>query len=136
MPVHLSERLRTTTESRFEEDWARQRRTATDILRRLQSQEGVILADQVGMGKTYVALAVAASEILSTPELRQVVIFVPPAVADKWVREWRKFSQSLLESDTDIRCVHEPVRSGKSFSSCSTMPLKDAITSSLSRTPR
>lgn len=115
MPGLLTDRLRSTTESRFEEDWTRQRRTAVDILQRLQTQEGVILADQVGMGKTYVALAVAVSQILSIPELGQVVIFVPAAVADKWVREWRKFSESLLESGTSIRCVDQPVRSGEEF---------------------
>lgn len=60
-------------------------------------------------------LAVAVSQILSTSELGQVVIFVPAAVADKWVREWRKFSESLLEPGTDIRCVEQPVRSGEEF---------------------
>lgn len=115
MPDLLTDRLRATTESRFEEDWARQRRTAVDILKRLQTREGVILADQVGMGKTYVALAVAVSQLLSTPELGRVVIFVPPAVADKWVREWRKFSESLLEPGTGIRCVERPIRSGEEF---------------------
>lgn len=115
MPSRLTSRLRTTTEPRFEEDWSRQRRTAADILQRLQTQEGVVLADQVGMGKTYVALAVAVSEILATQELKQVVIFVPSAVADKWVREWKKFSESLLESGSGIRCVDQPIRSGEEF---------------------
>ena len=115
MHCALSDRFRTHTEPRFEEDWARQRRTAADILRRLQTIEGVILADQVGMGKTYVALAVVVSQILSTQELGRVVIFVPASVADKWVREWRKFSESLLEPDTGIRCVDKPIRSGEEF---------------------
>lgn len=115
MPRVLTDHLRATTESRFKEDWTRQRNTAADILQRLQTQEGVILADQVGMGKTYVALAVAISQILSTPELGQIVIFVPAAVADKWVREWRKFSESLLEPGTGVRCVDQPVRSGEAF---------------------
>lgn len=111
----LSDRLRAHTEQRFEEDWARQRRTAADILRRLQSMEGVVLADQVGMGKTYVALAVVVSQILATPELGRVVIFVPASVADKWVREWKKFSGSLIEQGTGIRCVDKPIRSGEEF---------------------
>lgn len=111
----LTDRLRDHTEDRFEQDWARQRRTANDILCRLKTMEGVILADQVGMGKTYVALAVAASQILSTRELGRAVIFVPAAVADKWVREWRKFSESLLEPGTGIRCVDKPIRSGEEF---------------------
>lgn len=111
----LSDRLRVHTEPGFEEDWARQRRTASDILRRLQTMEGVVLADQVGMGKTYVALAVVVSQILCEPELGRVVVFVPAAVADKWVREWRKFSESLLEPGTGIRCVDKPIRSGEEF---------------------
>jgi len=115
MSDRLTDRLRTTTEPRFKADWARQRRTAADILTRLRIQEGVILADQVGMGKTYVALAVAVNQILSTPELGQVVIFAPPSVAEKWVREWRKFSESLLEPGTGIRCVDAPIRSGEAF---------------------
>ncbi len=111
----LTSSLRVSTESRFQADWARQRRTATDILQRLRRQEGVILTDQVGMGKTYVALAVAVSQILSTPELGQVVVFVPAGVADKWLREWKKFSESLLEPGIGIRCVEQPLRSGEEF---------------------
>lgn len=111
----LSDRLLTEADPRFKDDWQRQRRTAADILKRLQTQEGVILADQVGMGKTYVALAVAVSEILSTPPRGQVVIFVPPAVADKWVREWRKFAESLLAPDSRISCVEQPIRSAEDF---------------------
>ncbi|RZA30798.1 MAG: DEAD/DEAH box helicase [Proteobacteria bacterium] len=115
MPSLLSDRLRTDTEARFEQDWLRQRCTAEDILERLQSQEGVILADQVGMGKTYVALAVAVSQILRTRKSGQVVIFVPAAVADKWVREWKKFSESLIKAGSAIRCVERPIRSGEEF---------------------
>ncbi len=115
MPDLLSDRLLNATESRFEEDWQRQRRTAADILQRLRTQEGVILADQVGMGKTYVALAVAVSQILSTAEPAQVVVFVPASVAEKWVREWEKFSETLLTPGTGIRCVREAIRSGEEF---------------------
>ena len=45
------------------EDASRQMGTAAEILRRLDRQPGVILADEVGMGKTFVALAVMLSEI-------------------------------------------------------------------------
>jgi hypothetical protein len=115
MPGLLNDHLRTTTESQFEGDWARQRRTAEDILGRLEIQEGVILADQVGMGKTYVALTVAVHQILSTQELGQVAVFAPAAVADKWVREWQKFNETLLAPGTGIRCVDHPLRSGEEF---------------------
>jgi Helicase conserved C-terminal domain len=111
----LTDQLRVSTETRFTADWKRQRRTAEDILQRFQAQEGVILADQVGMGKTYVALAVAVSTILHTSERAQVVVFVPPAVADKWIAEWEKFSEQLLRSDHGIRCVDEALRSGEAL---------------------
>ncbi|YAL84524.1 helicase-related protein [Dermacoccaceae bacterium W4C1] len=111
----LTDQLAVTTETRFAEDWKRQRRTAEDILHRLQDQEGVLLADQVGMGKTYVALAVATSTILRTPQREQVVVFVPPAVAHKWVAEWEKFSEQLLPDGHEIRCVAEPLRSGEAL---------------------
>lgn len=114
MPL-LSPWLQATTDSRFADDWTRQRRTAEDVLQRLRTQEGVVLADQVGMGKTYVALAVAVSEIAATQELGRVVVFVPSSVADKWVREWHKFSESLLDPGAGIRCVDQPIRSGEAF---------------------
>lgn len=115
MPGLLSEQLRLRTEPRFEADWKRQRRTAGDIVQRLLTQEGVILADQVGMGKTYVALAVAVTQILASPERGQVVIFVPASVGEKWVREWGKFSETLLEPGTGIRCVPKAIRRGEDF---------------------
>ena len=115
MCTELSSQLKKDTEQQFMADWERQRKTAAEILRRFQNQEGVILADQVGMGKTYVALAVAVSEILSTPTLGQVVVFVPAAVGSKWINEWRKFKDTLVDSDAEISCVEEPIRSGEGF---------------------
>lgn len=112
----LSTHLRRSLDNQFADDWERQRRTAEDVLRRLQTQEGVVLADQVGMGKTYVALAVAVSEILKKNTSQQVVAFVPARVAQKWVDEWGKFSEALLEpSARTIRCVDAPIRSGEDF---------------------
>ena len=85
MHERLTQHLRERLDNQFAADWARQRRTAEDVLGRLQTQEGVVLADQVGMGKTYVALAVATSHILRTQPLSQVVVFVPARVAEKWI---------------------------------------------------
>ena len=116
MPAALTGQLRSTaSHPDFEVAWKRQQKTARDILRRLETQEGLILADQVGMGKTYVALAVAVSQILSTDEPGQVLILAPAAVAQKWVVEWNKFSQSLLRPDSGIRCVAAPLRSGEAL---------------------
>ena len=111
----LSSHLRVSLDNNFAGDWARQRRTAEDILRRLQYQEGVVLADQVGMGKTYVALAVATSQVLRKPGLDQVVVFVPARVAEKWVNEWGKFHEALLVDAPEMRCVKHAIRSGEDF---------------------
>ena len=58
------------------EDALRQMATARTIVRRLKSQPGLILADEVGMGKTFVALAVAASVALKEPGWRPVVVSI------------------------------------------------------------
>lgn len=120
MPSHLSPYLRVQLDNAFAADWARQRRTAGDILQRLwarsQPQEGVVLADQVGMGKTFVALAVAATTILDEPGLGQVVVFAPANVAEKWLNEWGKFAESLLvDGAPELRCVPAALRSGEEF---------------------
>ena len=60
-----------------DKDADRQQRTAAEILRRLDDQPGVVLADEVGMGKTYVALAVAVSVLEATRRKRPVVVMVP-----------------------------------------------------------
>jgi len=100
-------------------DGERQMATAQVLLdrfyhRRQSSRwELQILADEVGMGKTFVALAVAYSILLEfkkeemEPEFsssyRRVVILTPqnPALFDKWVREVGEFVK---------RCVKEPFR--------------------------
>lgn len=93
------------------DDWKRQKATAAEVLARLDRQEGVVLADQVGMGKTYVAMAVAASEIARTNG-EQVMVLVPSPVATKWVHEWRSFSELYLGPDPWIRCVDTPIQTG------------------------
>jgi len=62
-----------------DEDAKRQTATAQSIVSRLQEQPGVVLADEVGMGKTYVALAVIAAVLLSTRRRTDhIVVMVPP----------------------------------------------------------
>ena len=62
----------------------------------LDDQPGVILADEVGMGKTYVALAVAVSVIEATKGQHPVVVMIPPSVREKWPREWDVFRDKCL----------------------------------------
>ncbi len=81
-------------------DAARQTRTAREVLSRLARQPGVVLADEVGMGKTFVALAVAASVALGDDQRRPVVVMVPGSLKDKWPRDFALFRERCA---TDAR---------------------------------
>jgi hypothetical protein len=78
------------------EDAKRQAVTAAAILERLRDQPGVILADEVGMGKTYVALATAISVALGDEFGRPVVTMIPPALKEKWPRDFDKFCEYCM----------------------------------------
>lgn len=93
------------------EDADRQIRTAAEILRRFDGQPGVILADEVGMGKTYVALAAAFSVLEATGREQPVIVMAPSSVADKWRTEWDVFSQRCLPLENGLR-VAGPIRRG------------------------
>jgi hypothetical protein len=97
-----------------DEDADRQTRTAVEILCRLNGQPGLVLADEVGMGKTYVALAVAVSVLEATGRKRPVVVMVPAAVAEKWPTEWAVFSERCLPSGHGIR-ASGAIRRGSDF---------------------
>lgn len=79
-----------------EEDARRQELTAKEILKRFSERPGVILADEVGMGKTFVALAVAVSTALANRGRRPVVVMVPPSLREKWPRDFDLFRQKCL----------------------------------------
>lgn len=78
----------------------RQTRTAKEILNRLEDRPGQILADEVGLGKTYTALAVASSIAIENPSAGPVVVMVPPALREKWPVEWSVFSDLYLPGVT------------------------------------
>lgn len=77
------------------EDAVRQEKTAREILRRLKTQPGLVLADEVGMGKTFVALAVAASVIAAEKNNRPVVVMVPPSLIEKWPQDYSVLKKCL-----------------------------------------
>ncbi len=97
------------------QDAERQRRTAADILQRFDTQPGVILADEVGMGKTFVALAVAYSVVEAAGFQTQVVVMVPNSVRQKWPREWSVFRERCLPANAPIRASKETVNDAVSF---------------------
>lgn len=81
-------------------DATRQKRSAQAILSRFEHQPGIILGDEVGMGKTFVALAVASASVVHDPS-RPVVIMVPRGVVVKWGRDSETFRVACLRSEED-----------------------------------
>ena len=81
-------------------DAQRQSVTAKVILQRLESLPGIILADEVGMGKTFVALAVATSVAISDKQRRPVVVMVPPSLKEKWPKDFRVFKERCILTES------------------------------------
>lgn len=81
-------------------DALRQTHSAQVILKRFEIGPGVILGDEVGMGKTFVALAVAASYVVRDPS-RPVVIMVPRGVVRKWERDSSTFRSECLRDESE-----------------------------------
>jgi superfamily II DNA or RNA helicase len=77
-------------------DWNRQRASAHAIADRFDNAyDAVLLADEVGMGKTYVALAVMADYLMQSERNdRKVLLITPPShvLKHKWVEEIRSFN--------------------------------------------
>jgi len=101
-------------------DCARQTETANAILRRFfaaqerERRELMILADEVGLGKTYVALAVAVSMLDAIrrgespdglPANKPVVLVLTPtndALFNKWMREAEAFKKDCARHDDGL----------------------------------
>lgn len=82
-------------------DAARQERTAREILRRLAEQPGLVLADEVGMGKTFVAMTVAVCAAWAYPQRDPVMVMVPPSLVDKWPRDFGVFVAHCVRHPAD-----------------------------------
>lgn len=117
-PIDISDvgsRLDLNNERIGEKDALRQLRTIREILRRLASQPGVVLADEVGMGKTFVALGVAMATALADKGRRPVVIMVPSSVHEKWPRDFKVFRDLVIERVQDKELIAVPVASALEF---------------------
>jgi hypothetical protein len=101
-------------------DGERQTRSAFDILTRLRRQPGVVLADEVGMGKTFVAMAVAASTILARRDYGPVLVMVPSSLKEKWPKDWSIFCEKCLSAK-----AHQCMRHGEADSGLSLLKLLD-----------
>lgn len=96
-------------------DAERQAVTAKAILERLHERPGVILADEVGMGKTFVSLAVAASVALSDAQARPVVVMVPPGLKEKWPRDFTMFVERCLDPNLRNKLKYGSAETGVDF---------------------
>lgn len=85
-----------------EPDQRRQRAEVEEILSRLRRQPGVILADEVGMGKTYVALAIAYSIAVRSPS-GPVIVMVPANLVDKWEQDLKTFCELYLLNRNPVK---------------------------------
>jgi hypothetical protein len=111
--------------AQIETDCERQSATANAILGRFfgarDRREMMLLADEVGLGKTYVALAVAVSVLDAIrrgdvpdglPSNKPVVLVLTPnndALFNKWLREAQTFKKECARNDgelewLEIRC--------------------------------
>lgn len=80
--------------------WKRELRTAKEIMRRLKTQPGVLLADDTGLGKTWVAALAALSIGINGG---RVLVLVPnKTMVSKWEKDLYKV-RSLLWDDSPVR---------------------------------
>ncbi|MFL9876985.1 helicase-related protein [Herbaspirillum rhizosphaerae] len=102
MRIPLSKIVRPSAEKKeFQRDWDRQRETAKAITTQFDNGfDTILLADEVGMGKTYVALNVMAEHIMQSKKNdRKVLLITPPSsvLRDKWEQEIYSFDQKYME---------------------------------------
>ena len=71
----------------------RQEETVLKALDMLDSRPGIMLADEVGMGKTYEALGVAAATRHSSPRCRIAVVTPGPDLNKKWSSDFSRFRE-------------------------------------------
>lgn len=90
----------TAERTEYQGDWDRQRETARAFLERFEEgYETQLLADEVGMGKTYVAMALVAAKLLRPTKNDRRALLITPASAvlrSKWEQELRGFSEHYL----------------------------------------
>jgi len=93
-----------------------QKDAATGIINKLESYNGCILADSVGLGKTFTALAV-----IKYYELRNksVLVLCPKKIADNWLNYNRNLKTNIFSKDRfnyDVLCHTDLQRTmGESF---------------------
>lgn len=87
----------------YQADWTRQRETAKAFLARFEEGfDTQLLADEVGMGKTYVAMALIGAMLRGKRgNQRRALLITPPSAVlrSKWEQELRSFGDTYLGSE-------------------------------------
>ena len=93
-----------------------QKDAATGIINKLETYSGCILADSVGLGKTFTALAVVKYYELRN---KSVLVLCPKKLADNWLNYNRNLRTNIFAKDRfnyDVLCHTDLSRtSGESF---------------------
>ncbi len=93
-----------------------QRDAATGVINKLETYNGCILADSVGLGKTFTALAVVKYYELRN---RSVLVLCPKKLADNWLTYKGNLTTNIFAKDRfgyDVLCHTDLLReSGYSF---------------------
>jgi len=89
-----------------------QRDAATGIINKLETYNGCILADSVGLGKTFTALAV-----IKYYELRNksILVLCPKKLSDNWLNYNRNLVTNIFDKDRfnyDVLCHTDLLREG------------------------
>lgn len=95
------------------DDAERQKKTAKKVLKNLTKYPGQIIADEVGMGKTFVALAVASS--IAIAENRPVVIMIPANLKSKWPRDYKRYLEFCVPAEMRKRLKFGVAENGVQF---------------------
>ena len=103
----------------------RQMETVSAILHRFSELPGVILADEVGMGKTFVALGVAVSIAFSDAVNEPVVIMVPSGLMGKWPTDLNAFKAHCLPKACETNSALQAQTTYWNSSSCSMITKKE-----------
>ncbi|MFO0792589.1 MAG: DEAD/DEAH box helicase [Candidatus Brocadiaceae bacterium] len=86
------------------QDADRQKKTVNRLFELLEIEPGVILADEVGMGKTFVALATALTYIANTNRHKRILILTPSKeLKDKWDRDIDTFRISCINDKSPLK---------------------------------
>ena len=85
-------------------DVERQEDTVLRALDMLDDRPGIVLADEVGMGKTYEALGIAAAMRHENRRSRVVVVTPGPDLNTKWFSEFSRFRE-LFDFGDDVLAV-------------------------------